>query len=150
MRAILPAALAVAVSLCAAGCTTTAAEDSAAAGPAAGGVGMTLRDYQVIWTRGGKLGYLRTYDVAGPNETPVQIHYVLDLDLKRERGWVSDNGLGERYDYPESKIREALRTSFERVALPADSVVNQIKRICRVDPATEIALRPASASDVGQ
>jgi hypothetical protein len=147
VKAILASALVLATALGAAGCR------SRGAGTSPGGeddVGMALTNYQVIWTRGGKLGYLRTWDVARGKETSVQIHYVLDLDLRTERGWVSDNGLGERFEYPESKIREARREPFERVTLPEDSIQNQIKRILRVDPATEIALRPASETDLLQ
>jgi len=153
MRPILAIALAVAAGLGVAGCGTTGGKDAAGGSSAEGGVGMTISNYQVIWTRGGKLGYLRTYDVAevsSPGETPVPIHYVLALDLKTDLGWVSDNGLGERFEYPAQKIREARRTPFERIQLPSDSIENQIKRILGVDPGTEIALRPASAADVGQ
>ncbi len=150
MKAILSIALAVAAGLGAAGCGSTA---PAGASPAPAGVKMTIRNYEVIWARGGKLGYLRTYDVhdpARPEEASVPIHYVLDLDLKTERGWVSDNGLGERYEYPAQKVREARRAPFERVQLPVDSLHNQIKRILGVDPGTEIVLSPASSADVGQ
>jgi hypothetical protein len=144
MKAIHAAILAMSAALGAAGCASPAEK------AAAGNVAMEIQNYQVIWARGGKLGYLRTYDVAPRNESPVRIHYVLDLDLKTDRGWVSDNGLGERFEYPERKIREAYRSPFERVVLPVDSIENQIKRIIGVDPGTEIALRPATADDVRQ
>lgn len=151
MRSILVVALAVAAGLGAAGCGSTGSGVSSDTTMAAGGIGMTLTNYQVIWTRGGKLGYLRTYDVADtkrPGESSVPIHYVLDLDLKTERGWVADNGLGERYEYPSDEVREARRLPFERIELPSDSIHNQIKRILGVDAATEIKLVPASAADV--
>ena len=150
MRAILAVALAVAAGLGSAGCATSDREPTATT---SGKVGMTIRNYQVIWARGGKLGYLRTYDVADaarPGERPVPIHYVLDLDLRTDRGWVSDNGLGERFDYPADRVKEAYRAPFERIPLPADSVENQIKRILGVDPGVEIALRPASPADVSR
>jgi hypothetical protein len=148
MRSILAVALAVAAGLGLSGCK--APQETV---ETSGKVGMTIRNYQVIWARGGKLGYLRTYDVADagrPGEKPVPIHYVLDLDLKTDRGWVSDNGLGERFEYPADRVKEAYRAPFERVALPADTIENQIKRILGVDPGTEIALRPAAASDVSR
>ena len=151
MRSILAIALAVAAGFGAAGCGSTGGGGSggSASGP---GVRMDIRNYQVIWARGGKLGYLRTYDVTdGSKESgaAVPIHYVLDLDLKTDRGWVSDNGLGERFEYPAPRMREALRSPFERVTLPVDSVENQIKRILGVDPALEIRLMPASPADLG-
>ena len=153
MRPILAVALAVAAGLGIAGCGSTGDKDAAGGAPAKGAMAMTIKNYQVIWARGGKLGYLRTYDVvdpARPQDTPVPIHYVLDLDLKTDRGWVSDNGLGERYEYPAKRVREAYRAPFERIQLPSDTIHNQIKRILEVDPALEIVLSPASAADVGQ
>jgi hypothetical protein len=146
VKAILASALVLAAALGAAGCGTTG--EGTSAGGDDGGVGMTISNYEVIWTRGGKLGYLRTWDVSRTRGDSVPIHYVLDLDLVTERGWASDNGLGERYEYPESKIRESRREPFERVTLPEDTKLNQIKRILRVDPATEIKLRPADAADL--
>ncbi len=143
MKSILVAALVLSAAVGAAGCSSSR---GTAGNP--DGMGMTITNYQVIWARGGKLGYLRTYDVAMAKESPVPIHYVLDLDLVTTRGWVSDNGLGVRYEYPKSKIREAFRAPFEEVTLPEDSKMNQIKRILQVDPSTEIALRPAEASDL--
>jgi len=144
MKAIHAAILALSAALGAAGCSSSGEK---AAPP---NMGMEIHNYQVIWGRGGKLGYLRTYDVAPRNEAPVRIHYVLDLDLRTDRGWVSDNGLGERFEYPQPKIREAYRSPFERVVLPVDTIENQIKRILGVDPGVEIALTPATAADVVQ
>ena len=104
-------------------------------------------DYRVIWTRGGMLGYVRTVELSRPDEPAVPVHTVLDLDFV-ERGWCANDGQGERYDYPEKKIREAKRTVFDRVVLPSDTVENQIRRILRLPATTEIALRTATAADV--
>jgi len=146
MKAILVAALAAAAALGAAGCRSSGGTGSAAsAGPDA--VGMRIRNYQVIWTRGGKLGYLKSYDVAKPAESSVIIHYVTDLDF-RDRGWIANDGQAERFEYSDPAHREALRSAFERVPLPVDTIENQIKRIFMVDPGLEIALRPADPVDV--
>lgn len=111
------------------------------------GPDMAIKDVQVIWTRGGKLGYLDTYDVSERNQTAVTLHYVEDLDF-RKMGWIADDGQGERFAYPESRLGEAKRTVFERVPLPKDALENQIRRILQVDPKTEIKLQRASVADL--
>jgi hypothetical protein len=148
MKAILAAALVAAAALGAAGCRSS----SATAGTRTtvydpNTVDMKIRNYQVIWTRGGKLGYLKTFDVSRPEEKSVRLHYVTDLEF-RDVGWIADDGQGERFDYLDPETREARRVAFERVALPVDTIENQIKRIFMVDPGLEIALRPADAVDV--
>jgi len=108
---------------------------------------MDIRDYKVIWTRGGKLGYLQTYAVSDVQGPAVTMHQVLDLDF-RQLGWIADDGQGERYVYPAQKVGEAKRTTFERVPLPVDSLENQVRRILGVDPLAEIALAPAAEQDL--
>ena len=108
---------------------------------------MEIRDYRVIWTRGGKLGYLQTYAVSEPEGPPVTMHQVLDLDF-RQLGWIANDGQGERFVYPAEKVGEAKRTTFDRVTLPVDSLENQVRRILGVDPLAEIALAPAAEQDL--
>jgi hypothetical protein len=105
------------------------------------------KDVRVIWTRGGKLGYLYTYDVAQGEDTPVVMHEVEDLEF-RKVGWVSNDGQGGRYDYPADKVREARREPFTVVELPIDTLENQVRRILGVDPETPIALRHAEEADL--
>ncbi len=140
MRTVIGFALVLSFAAAAAGCRSRAPKEDP--GPA-----MAIEDYRVIWTRGGKLGYLQTYDVSRPNEPTVRLHYVHDLDF-RQVGWIADDGQAERYDYPPSRVAEARRTAFERVTLPVDSMEAQIRRILQVDPRTEIALQRATATDL--
>jgi hypothetical protein len=152
MKRSLHAALVLAVALGAAACRSGGAgrqEDPMRSTAAASrdDVDMRLKDYQVVWTRGGKVGYVRTFAVSKPNEPTVDLHYVCGLDFV-DMGWVAGDGQAERFVYPEEKIREAKRTSFERETLPADTLENQVRRLLSLAPTTEIALRPASEADV--
>ena len=125
MRSLVAAALVVAAAFGASGCRS-----SGAAAPAGGGAGvaMKIKGYRVVWTRGGKLGYLKTFDVSRPEEPTVELHYVCDLEF-RDIGWIANDGQAERYEIPEQKVREAYRESFERVTLPVDTLENQVRRI---------------------
>jgi len=102
---------------------------------------------RVIWTRGGKLGYIYTYDVAQAGDTPVEMHEVEDLEF-RMVGWIANDGHAGRYEYPADKIREAQREPFTVVELPLDTLENQVRRILQVDPQTPIALRRAEDADL--
>lgn len=148
MKAILVSAFVVAAAaLGVAGCRSSAQTGTRTTVYDPNTVDMKLRNYQVIWTRGGKLGYLKTFDVSRPEEKPVRLHYVSDLEF-RDVGWVADDGQAERFDYMNPETREARRTTFDRVPLPIDTIENNIKRIFLVDPTLEIALRPADPVDV--
>lgn len=140
MRTAIGFALVLSLAAAAAGCRSRAPKEDP-------GPGRSVQDYRVIWTRGGKLGYLQTDLVSRPNEPKVRLHYVLDLDF-RERGWVADDGQAERFEYPPSRVAEAQRAPFERVALPVDSLEAQIRRILQVDMRTEIALQHATEADL--
>lgn len=108
---------------------------------------MAIKDFKVVWTRGGKLGYLKTYDVSEPGQPKVRIHYVEDVDF-RQVGWVADDGQGERFDYPAAAIGEAKRAVFDRIALPVDTIENQVRRIFQVDPETDLAFQRATEADI--
>jgi hypothetical protein len=144
MRAILVAALVAACAFAAPGCRAGRGAGSRGGGDA---VDMSIRQYQVIWTRGGKLGYLKTFAVAKADESAVTLHTVEDLEF-RQRGWIANDGQAERFDYGPDRVREAYRAPFERTVLPLDTLENQIRRIFEIDPLTEIALRPAEAADI--
>jgi len=108
---------------------------------------LRIKDYRVVWTRGGRLGYLQSYDASEAEGPTVTLHKVLDNDF-REMGWFADDGQGERFVYPPRKVGEALRTAFQREVLPVDSLENQVKRILGLAPTTEIALAPAEDADL--
>src|SRR5262245_61060501 len=107
MRSFSRVALAVLVSLGAAACAGSRKQDSREAAFATtprtqDDVDMALKDYQVVWTRGGKVGYVRSFSVSKPNEPTVTLHYVCGRDFV-DLGWCSDDGQGERFVYPEEK-----------------------------------------------
>jgi hypothetical protein len=143
MNRVLAVSLVAAAALGAAACGSTKKGPPPSPGT---DLAMQIKGYQVVWTRGGKLGYMRTYDVSRRGESPVEIHYLEDLDF-RQVGWVANDGQAERWVYPPTKVAEAKRITFDRVTLPVDTLENSVKRIFEVDPLTEIALRPAADAD---
>jgi hypothetical protein len=141
------AVLLLSAAAAAAGCGSTKDPAPGAAPSAADAPVRKIKASRVIWTRGGKVGYLQTYDMAPAGGSPVEIHYAEDLDF-RERGWVANDGQGVMFRYPEDEIREAFRAPFFEDPLPTDTIENNVKRIFGLDPRTEIAFRPASEADV--
>ncbi|MCK6479960.1 MAG: hypothetical protein HUU06_14075 [Planctomycetaceae bacterium] len=112
---------------------------------------LAIKDVQVVWTRGGKLGYLKTYDARatdaqGRPGPVVAIHYVEDLEF-RQVGWIANDGQAERYAYPPKAEAEARRVVFDRVPLPPGSLEDQVKRILQVEPTTELAFQRATEAD---
>jgi hypothetical protein len=147
MRTVLVLAIAAAA-LAPSGCRTSKrAEGLERPAEYATDLRMEARDYRVIWTRGGKLGFLQTFAVSEPRGPTVTMHHVLDTEF-RQVGWIANDGQGERFVYPAERIGEAKRTTFERVVLPVDTLENQVRRILGVDPTTEIALAPAADQDL--
>ncbi len=146
MRASLGLTLVLGLACCAGGCRSSSSREAPVVAPE-----MAIKDVQVVWTRGGKLGFLKTYDMAAKNQDGrmgprVTIHYVEDVDFRR-LGWIANDGQAERFDYPVTAEAEAKRVIFDRVPLPPGSIEDQVRRIFQVEPTTEIALQRAVEGD---
>jgi len=153
MRSVLAAALILSVGFGAAGCRSAKTTPGGTA-PASSAKEKTplrrdIQEYRVIWTRGGKLGYLKTYAYSRGPDTPVRVHEVENLE-NRQVGWITDSGEGERFDFLDPSKRASRRVEFERVPLPTDTMENQVRRIFSLDPLTEIAVTKAGPADIRQ
>ncbi|HEU4394220.1 MAG TPA: hypothetical protein VFS92_01565 [Planctomycetota bacterium] len=148
MRRVLVLALAVlAAAPAAAGCARKRAAEGERPKEYASRLELDIKDYRVVWTRGGRQGYLQTFDAREGEGPTVTLHKVLDNDF-REMGWIANDGKGERFVYPPRKVGEALRTAFQREPLPVDSIENQVRRCLGIEPTVEIALTAASDADL--
>lgn len=148
MRRVLVLALAVlAAAPAIAGCAGKRAETTERPKEYSTQLELDITDYRVVWTRGGRQGYLQTYDAREGEGPTVTLHKVLDNDF-REMGWIANDGKGERFVYPPQKVGEALRTSFQREPLPVDTIENQVRRCLGIEPTVQIALTAASDADL--
>jgi hypothetical protein len=148
VRPIVVPALLVAV-LVAASCRTSPTEERRRQVGRGALITRELRDYRtIVSAHQGRVGYLKSYDIAEAGGPAYPWQYVYDADWT-ELGMVDQ--FGNAYVYHRYSPSEQAQQNLELRAmrLPADSLQNNVMRMLGIDPAADALTFPvATKTDI--